>query len=102
MQRKNLSAHKVVASSNVLGHGECALAAVGVEDLGAPGGGCALVAVFGDLEERSGGGGCCVCDLGHVDEDGTVVGAADCLLRAGAVTGLGVKLYCERGAGCYC
>lgn len=102
MQRKHLGTHKVVASSNVLGHRERALAAVGVEDLSAPGGSGALVAVLGDLEERACGRGRCIGDLCHVHQDGAVVGAADGGAGAFAVTGLGVQFYGERGAGCCC
>ena len=51
VEGQDLGADEVVARSDVLGHREGALAAVGVEDLGAPGGGRALVAVLGDLEE---------------------------------------------------
>lgn len=102
MQCNGLSADEVVASGNVLGHREGTLAAVCVEDLGAPGWGCAFVAVLSDLEERASGGGGGVGDLGHVDEDGAVVGTADSRLGAVAVTGLSVKLYSEGGAGCCC
>lgn len=99
MQGEGLSADEVVAGGDVLGDGERLLAAVGVEDLSAPGGSGALVAVLSDLEEGAAGGGLRVGDLGHVDEDGTVVGAANGRVGAGAVAGLGVHLDGEGGAG---
>lgn len=77
MQRKHLSTDEILPGSDVLGNGERALSAVRIEDLGAPGGRCALVAVFSDLEERAGSGGGCIGNLGHVDEDGAVVGTTD-------------------------
>lgn len=99
VQSQNLRADEVVARGDVLGDREGSLAAVGVEDLGAPGGGGALVAVLGDLEEGARGGGGGVRDLRHVDQDGAVVGAADGGVGARAVTGLGVHLDGEGGAG---
>ena len=99
VQGQDLGADEVVARGDVLGDREGALAAVGVEDLRAPGGRAALVAVLGDLEEGAGGGGGGVGHLRHVDEDGAVVGAADGGVGARAVAGLGVHLDGEGGAG---
>ena len=100
MQGKSLSTDEVVTRSDALGDGERALPAVGVEDLGSPGSGGARVAILSNLEERTGGGGLCVGDLGHVDEDGAVVGTADSGLGALAVARLGMHLDSERAARC--
>lgn len=77
------------------------LAAVGVQDLGAPALIGAAVRVLGNLEPGAravGSGG--VVDLGHVDHDGAVVVAADGLGVAAAVAGLLVHLHSKRTAGC--
>jgi len=99
MQGKDLGANEVVTRSNVLGDSEGALAAVCVENLGSPGGGRALVAVLCDLEERARSRGFGVCNLGHVDHDGAVVGTTDGGLRACALVGLGVHFDSEGAAG---
>lgn len=77
MECKNLSTDEIVASSDALGNGESTLSAVGVEDLSAPGGSGALVAVLSDLEEGAAGGGGGIGDLSHVNKYGAVVGTAD-------------------------
>lgn len=82
MQRKNLSANQVVTTCKALGDGKGSLSAVGVEDLGTPGGDSSGVSVLCDLEKGAGCGGLCVADLGHVDEDGAVVVTADSGVRA--------------------
>lgn len=95
MQCDYLSTNEVVARSDVGGHLERALAAIGIEYLGAPGGGATLVAIFGDLEEGASGGCGCVVNLGHIDQDGAVVDAADGLGSAVAIAWLTVHLYGE-------
>jgi len=67
MQSNSLSPDQIVSTRNVLGHGEGALSAVCIEDLGAPRGCCTRVSVLGNLEEGSGRGGLCVGYFGHVD-----------------------------------
>jgi hypothetical protein len=100
VQRNSLSTDKVVTRSDVLGNSERTLSAVGVEDLGSPGSGGASVAVFCDLEERAAGGGFGVGDLGHVDENRTVVVATDRRRAALTITWLSVHLNGEGAAGC--
>jgi len=90
VQRNRLSTHKVVTRCQALGHSKGPLSAVGVQDLSTPGSGGTRVSVLGDLEERSRCGRLCVGHLGHVDQDGAVVVAADGGLAALAVSGLGV------------
>lgn len=102
MQRNRLGAHQVIARRDLAGDGELALAAVLVERVGAPELGARVVPLLVDLEPREArgarGGG--VGDLGHVDDDGAEVVAADGLAGAGAVVGLGVHLDGEAAAGC--
>lgn len=102
VQRNRLSTNKVVARSDILGHSERALAAVSIEDLGTPGCGGAGVAVFCNLEKGASGCGGRIGDLGHVDKDWAIVGAADGGIGAGAVTRLGVHFYGEGRTGCCC
>lgn len=98
MKSNGLSTDKVVTSSDVLGDGEGTLAAVGVEDLGSPGGGGSSVAVLCNLEEGAAGGGFGVCDLGHVDHDGSVMVSTNSGLAAAAVAVLCMHLNGEGAA----
>jgi hypothetical protein len=95
VQRDSLGADQVVTRGDALGNGESPLSAVCVKNLGAPSSGRASVSVFGNFEERTGGCSLCVSDLGHVNHDWPVVGAADSRLRARTLIGLRVHLYSQ-------
>lgn len=96
MKGNDLRTEEIVARGDVRGDLNLHLAAARVEVLDAPevvvtggAGGVLGPGVLEDLEPAGGtvgGGG--VGDLGHVHEDGTVVGAADGFRGARAVVGL--------------
>lgn len=96
----SLGTDEVVARGERLGHSEGPLSAIGVEYFGSPGGGGASVSVFGDLEPRSGSRRLCVRDLGHVDEDWTVVISADSRVFASPCAWLCVHFNGQSAAGC--
>lgn len=88
-----LGADEVVAGGDLAGELEGALAAVRVEEVGAPGLGAGVVAVLVDLEPVTaavGRGG--VVHLAHVHHDGAEVVPADGLVAAGPVVHLRVHL----------
>jgi hypothetical protein len=95
----DLRADKVVAGSQGLGNSKGALAAVGVEDLSAPGSGRAAVAILGDLEPRSAGCGLGVRDLGHVNYHGAIVVSSNGLVGAGSLERLSVHLDGQAATG---
>lgn len=106
MQGNSLSPQQIVTRRQVAGDADIHLAAVGIEVLGAPEvvragatGGVLGPSVLEDLEEGgaavSGGG---VGDLGHVDQDRAVVGAADGFLAA--VAGVVLVHFDGYGAAC--
>ena len=93
VQSNRLGADEVVAGGDLAGELERTLAAVLVEQVGAPGLAAGVVAELVDLEPLAGAvgrGG--VVHLAHVHHDGAEVVPADGLVAAGPVVHLRVHL----------
>lgn len=91
MQSNNLSSQQVVSRSNISWDLELLLSAVPVDDIGSP---HVLrnQSVLVNLEPARAGRGEGIVDLGHVDNDWTIVVTADGLVSAASVTWLSVHL----------
>lgn len=101
MQRDDLGSQQIVARCKTRRHGESTFPTVVVERHGTPFLRREVVALLVDLEpDRAAAiGGRGVADPRKVDDDGPVMVAANCLLGAGALAGLGVHFDCQGLAG---
>jgi len=100
VQRDSLGPDEVVARGDLARDLEAALAAVLVEQVGAPRLAACIVAELVHLEPLAGSvGRGSVVDLAHVDEDRAKVVATDGLVGTRAVAGLRVHLDNEFVAG---